>query len=334
MVDYKKEIGTNPSPGYQGYMMIRDTGTAVEFWVIAGSSSTSSYQTPYSWTINGNDGSSTFNYPSGGKWLKLRSWNVTTDQRVRFYMGDSNTSGLGGPATLYADINRSSAPPKPNPWQVEYIENVRIRGDTDGNENGGLPITRWQVGFGRDPDDPTLNFQDVDENGYGWITGLYPDVTYYFWVRAYNAKGWSPWSNRTSGHTETIPDAPTKPTISAITQTSLKSVFYTNGNGGSLVVEWQTGYGTDSSTPQKFISDNNISLTDLDPGQTYYFWGRGRNKWGWGPWSSRATATLLSGGWVDVNGVKKRAVPYVNVNGVWKVATVYVKIGGLWEGTG
>jgi hypothetical protein len=116
------------------------------------------------------------------------------------------------------------------------------------------------------------------------------------------------------------------------------AVFTGNGDGGSVVLEWQIGYGTDPTTPQLSASGYNMDIAGLSPGSKYYFWSRGRNKYGWGAYSVRSEATLIAGAWVDViegsTVVKKRAVPYVKYNGVWVVAEMRVKIAGLWKGTG
>lgn len=347
MVDWEKETGNG------GSMRIRDTGDQVEFWIRAGNSVTWVDDMPWGYTVNGNTNNNrSADYHSGGDWKRLETFNVDNSQTVTFRLFATGTSGLGGPTYFSHSISRSSGdggggggggggstptttvPPKPNPWEIIKVEDVRVLGDTDGNSSGGLSIDRAQVGYGADPDNP-LFYQDVDDNGWGWVGGnLTRDKTYYFWVRLHNSKGWSEWSNRRSAHTNDFPPAPTKPDITNVKQSSVRSDFSSNGTGGSDVLEWQTGYGTSSSNPQKYISDAHVTIDDLSPGETYYFWGRGRNKYGWGNWSGRASATLLAGAWVDVNGVKKRAVPFVNVNGTWKVAEAYAKIGGLWEGTG
>lgn len=327
MTDYTRATGST------GTMMIRDTGTYVEFWIKAGSA-TFAYDMPWGYTINGvTNNSQQFNFQSGGNWQRVGSWNVTSDQTVTFRLFDTGTSGLGGPTTFSIAIDRTSAPPIPPPWTIEVIEDTSVRGDTDGFGNGGLAIDQIQVGYSLSNSGPTW-YVNTDLNGWGWVTGLQRGKTYYFWVRTHNSKGWSIWSTRTQATTKNFPPYPTAPALSLIRQTSLKTVFSGNGDGGSPVLEWQTGYGTDPSYPQTLVSGYSMILSSLSPGQTYYVWGRGRNKYGWGAWSARSTATLLAGAWVDVNGVKKRAVPYVKVNGVWKVAEPWSKIQGLWKVTG
>ena len=60
MTDYTKATGST------GTMMIRDTGTDVEFWLKAGNN-TYKYQLPWQYTVNGvNSGPLQFRFVSGG----------------------------------------------------------------------------------------------------------------------------------------------------------------------------------------------------------------------------------------------------------------------------
>lgn len=328
MVDYTKATGAT------GTMMIRDLGSTVEYWIKADSTSTWFSSAPYSWDYNGSSGSGTFSYPAGGKWKKVRSFTVTTEQTVKFNIGDTGTSGIGGPTNFSQLLIRSSAPPKPPPWAVEVINDDRVRGDTDGYGDGGLSILQIQVGYGTSSSSPSL-YEDMSSNGYGWVTGLNPKTTYYFWVRTRNSKGWSPWSNRTSAKTHAVPDAPSKPTFSEVTQTSVKVSFQTNATNGAAITSNTIGYGLSSAGPTNTFATTLTSSTVLGliPGETYYFWVRSTNTYGNSVWSGWAMVILVAGAWVDVNGVKTRAVPYVRHNGLWKVAKPYVKIAGMWKGT-
>jgi hypothetical protein len=314
-------------------MMIRDTGTYVEFWIKAGSS-TFAYDMPWRYTINGSTSSwLEFRFESGGAYQRVGRWNITTDQTVTFYLGDTGTSGLGGPTTFSHAIDRTSAPPTPPPWVIEVIEDTQVRGDTDGYGTGGLTIDAIQVRYDNNSDASSPLYYNVNGTGFGWVTGLARGTTYYFWVRTHNAKGWSPWSSRTSAKTHNFPPPPTLVTLTNITQSSLHSRFDSLGDGGSPVLEWQTAYGTDPVTPTTFLSGYSLDITGLSPGMTYYFWARGRNKYGWGAYTARSQATLIAGAWVKVGTTWKRAVPYVRVSGVWKVARPWARIAGLWKET-
>ncbi len=105
MVDYNKSTGSS------GTMRIRDTGTTVEFWLNAGNSTTFNHDLPWGYTINGvTSNNRTFDYSAGDGWQRLGAWGVTTSQTVTFRLGDTGTSGFGGPTTHSVTINRAKVP--------------------------------------------------------------------------------------------------------------------------------------------------------------------------------------------------------------------------------
>lgn len=324
MTDYTKATGNT------GTMRIRDTGTYVEFWLKA-SPSSFHHSLPWQYTVNGfNSGQLQFDFVTGGEWQLLGRWTVTTDQTVTFYLYPSQTSSIGGPTSFSVAIVRTSAPGTPDPWAIQQIADTWVQGATNYMPNGGIAIDQVQVRY-QEPGATSLEYFDPGTDGNGTLTGLHRGKTYDFWVRTHNSKGWSEWSSRTQATTHNYPPAPTTPALSEIKQTSLKASTDSNGDGGSPITAWETGYGTDPNAPQTTVTGSNLTLTDLSPGQVYYVWGRGWNQYGPGAWSARSTATLLAGAWVDVDGVKKRAVPYVRDGGVWKVAESWTKIEGLWK---
>lgn len=165
------------------------------------------------------------------------------------------------------------------------------------------------------------------------------DGTGTYWVNAgmtlYNLGSASVGTGtRTLPRLADTPPAPTPLGLDTITQTSMRYRFSSNGDGGSPILEWQAGYGTSSTTVQTYLSSSGTStITGLQPATTYYFWSRGRNAIGWGPWSVRNSAKTLAGAKVRVAGVWKDAIPYVKVNGAWKLAEPYVKVAGTWKKT-
>lgn len=327
MPDYTKSTGST------GSMMIRDTGSVVEFWLKAGSA-TWSGQMPWRYKANGTTTSwKTISYQGTGSYKKLGSVTVSTSQTVSFYIGETNTKGLAGPTTLSASISRGTKPPAPTAPRITYPTNTSVFADTDSNGSGGEPVSRWQIGYGKSSSAPS-DFIDADlASGQVRIHGLSPGTTYYFWARGLNSLGWSAWSTRSSGKTHSDPSAPSRPSLSNITPTSVTVKFTDGADGGSPITKRWVGYGATSATTVVPAS-NTITLTGLSPGTNYRIWARTENKYGAGPWSPYASMVSDHTTSVFYNGQWQNAVAFVRVNGVWRSAKPLVKIAGMWKETG
>lgn len=323
MVDYTRDIGGSTT------LMIRDTGTDVQFWIKTGPQ-TYNYQQPWNGRINNAElGNRTFRMLQGGQWQYIDAWRIDYDQEVRFTIVNS---GLGFPTyDFYQEINRTSAPGPPNLYAADAISSTHIHVEFDDGYDGGSAIVERQIGYGTNPDN-VQSFWDAP-GGEADIGPFNPGTKVYFWARTRNAVGWGTWSNRGEDTTFRNPNAPRPVTFSEVAQTSVRTAFEDRANGGTDVIERQIGYGLDPNTPASFanhISGVNV-LTNLDPGKTYYFWARTRNSIGWSAWSDRSQVTLIAGARVFSGGVWRRAVPYVRVGGVWKVARPWVKASGVWK---
>lgn len=324
MTDYTRSTGSS------GTMMIRDTGSVVEFWIKAGSS-TYAYKMPWGFTVNGvTDNSNTFRFESGGSWQKVRSWTVTTNQTVTFRLGDTGTSGLGGPTTLNAYINRASVPNAPASLTIGRVTSNSIDVTFTDGANNGSAIDQRQIGWATVSSGPV---RSMASDGSTTIIGLTPGTTYYVWARSHNALGWGPWGGRKAATTLKVPDAPSTVVLSSVGQVSVYAKFTANGNGGSPILEYEIGYGINATTPTNTVPSNGgTTVTGLAPGTKYYFWARARNTVGWGPWSAVAgTATTIGGCLIKVGAVYKPAIPYVKVAGVWKVMRPWGRIFGIWK---
>lgn len=322
------------STGSTGTMMIRDTGTYVEFWIKAGTQTRDSNM-PWGYTINGvTNNSNAFNFTTSGIYQRVGSWNVTTEQTVTFRLFATGTLGLGGPTTLSAFIDRTRTPDAPTAPTIGDIWSTGANLWFQDGPNGGSPITSRQIGYGTYEWYPNT-IVNADPGGpWGTITGLTPGTTYWTWARTINAEGYGTWSTRTPFTTIRVPDAPSAVILSAIKQTTLTAQFSGNGNGGSPILEWQVAYGPDPNTASIYVTSWGTNyLTNLGAGQTYYFWARGRNAVGWGPWSPRVQTTMIPGAHIQVGNTIHNAVPYVKVAGVWKAAIPFVKLGGIWRET-
>lgn len=330
MTDYTRATGST------GTMMIRDLGVAVQFWINANSSTTWSDHIPWSGTINGGGVGGSYNYPKGSGWRMIYSANVWTNQNVTFNLGNTGTSGFGGPTSFTVFILRATVPPAPNAPVLSSITSTSMHVNFSGNGDGGSTIFVWQIGWGTDPGGPTsfINTFDAD------VTGLTPGQTYYFWARGQNAQGYGNWSVRSQATTLRSPDAPSSPVLSGVTQTTASVAFTPNFDGGSAATGYRIGWGTSPSVPTSFTSfslTNPVNLTGLPPGEKLYFFTQARNAIGDSVWSAPTLVWMIAGAFVTVietgAPVVKRAVPYVRHGGVWKVARPWGRVAGVWKET-
>lgn len=226
-----------------------------------------------------------------------------------------------------------SVPSRPGAFVITSYTNTRVNGDADPGSNGGKPILEWQLAWGTHP--TTANFTGtLSSDGSGFVAGLVPGATYYFWNRQRNADGWSALSPMTKVTMKDAPDAPKAPILWARTQTSITVMVVPTEVNGARVTNYSLVYGqspTDSDNLVVNGTQSRFGLTNLDPGKTYYFWGRATNIYGDSAWSARSQFNLLAGAWVKQNGVWRRAVPYVKVGGVWKMARPWSRKAGVWK---
>lgn len=120
------------------------------------------------------------------------------------------------------------------------------------------------------------------------VSGLTPGVVYYFRVSMSNEVAWSPVSGVAGART--LPAAPSTPTVTSSTSGTSATLSYTQPLS-------TTGFEVDRSTSAAFTtvttlatSSNTPTITGLTPGTVYYYRVRAKNEWGWGPYSSTASA--------------------------------------------
>ena len=331
-------VNYNRATGSSGTMQIRDLGVTVEFWLNSNNGTTWSDHIPWSGTVNGASVGGSYNYPAGAGWRKLGGWNVYTNQNVTFNLGNTGTSGFGGPTSFTVFIQRATVPPAPNAVVLSDITSTSLHAVFSGNGDGGSAIYIWQIGYGTDPAGPISFINDFDTD----IFGLTPGTTYYFWARGQNAQGYGNWSVRSQATTLRVPDAPSSPTLTNVTQVSATAAFTPNADGGSAFTGFRVGWGTSESAPTSFSSFQSgspINLTGLSPGTKYYFFTQARNAIGNSPWSAPTIAWTIAGAYVTVvegppaGPVVKKAIPWVKDGGVWKIARPWSRVAGVWKET-
>lgn len=323
MVDYTESISGSST------MMIRDTGTDVEFWFKTGPSSWNNDQR-WSYYANGSgSGTREIRLLQGGNWQKFGEVRVTYDQTVSWTIYDA---GIGFPTHTFDHfINRASVPPAPNLLEATAISSSTVHVRFSSRGDGGSPVVEWEIGYGTSSSGPQ---HTINSNGTSDIGGFSSGQKIYFWARGRNSKGWSAWSNRRDATTWRTPIV-SAPAVSKLEQVSMHVYIYDKTNGGTATLEREVGYGLDPTTPTDTVPtvSGHGDISGLDPGKTYYLWGRARNAVGWGPWSERTMVTTVAGARVLVGSTWKRAVPYVRSGGVWKLARPWVKSAGTWKET-
>lgn len=326
MTDYKKNTGNSAT------MMIRDTGSTVEFWLNSNNSTSFNHDLPWGYTVNGSTNNSrTYDYGAGDGWDKLGSWTVSTDQTVTFRIFDTGTSAFGGPTTFSVAIDRASAPSAPSKPAISEITDTSMRVRWTAGASNGATLDLWQVARNTSNTTSGATIFNVDTDTV--FSGLTPGRTYYWWARTHNAKGYSPWSPSASATTIRVPDAPQQAVVSDPTQTTVLASFSDNGNGGSPITAREIGYGTSTVTGvENTVSYTDVmTITGLLPGTVYHFWTRVQNSAGWSPYSDPVSLKTIAGASITVSGVVRDAVPYVNVGGIWKLARPWGRVAGEWK---
>lgn len=190
MTDYHRNTGST------GTMMIRDTGTNVEFWITSNNSTTFDHEMPWTSMINGYlyPGYYEHNYNANSGWNLVASYAITYTQTVTFKLGPTGTSGLGGPTTFDQYIFRPTVPAAPSTPTFAQILPTSVGVHWTPNSDGGSGITGYLLKYGTDPTGAVVT--TIPTTTAMTVTGLTPGTDYYFWVQAVNAVGTGPASAR------------------------------------------------------------------------------------------------------------------------------------------
>lgn len=193
MTDYTKAIGT------QATMMIRDSGTNIEFWINSGNSTTFDHDLPWAYVVNGTTSPwETYNYEANSGWERLGAWTVTSNQTVTFKLNDTGTAGFGSGATFSHQVVRSTAPAAPAKPTLSRVTVDTITVSWTAPNNGGSTITGYILGYGTNASAATTH---VAATSPFTVKNLAMNTTYYFWVLARNAIGEGAWSKPASAKT-------------------------------------------------------------------------------------------------------------------------------------
>jgi len=151
----------------------------------------------------------------------------------------------------------------------------------------------------------------------GYVTGTGADdmsavagTTYYYWVKAFNALGGSPFSSPDTGFRATgaaptptptpVPSGPPVPTgVSASdgTYTDRVRITWNASTGATGYWIYRNTTASPPATEIAWVGSPGYDDSTAVPGQTYWYWVRAGNASGWSPYSAsdtgfRATGTL------------------------------------------
>lgn len=330
MVDHTRSTGSTAT------MLIRDTGTHVQFWLRAGNTTSYDHDLQYGFTVNGvSDNTNTFRFVSGGSWQMIRQWAVSYSQTVQWRLEATGTAGIGGPTVFSVWIDRHRVPDAPSAPRASLIKatSMVIKFD-DPADIGGTALDGREIVYRKAGADTSTNVHVSSWDRNSTITGLTAGTSYYFYARVHNEKGWGPYSPRTTATTLDEPDVPGVVTFSELQQRSVKVSFIDGDNNGTAITGRQVGYSLTTGNPTNLVTYSGpTTITGLQPATKYYFRSRTQNSIGWSNWGPTSEVTTLAGVRINVNGVWKTAIPYVKVNGVWRIARPWGRQFGYWEET-
>jgi hypothetical protein len=201
MVDYTRGTGNG------GVMLIRDTGSAVEFHIRSGLSATWVGSPGFGWSgnVNGQGVGGQVANIQGTTWRHLGTWGVGTSQVVNFSIANSGTQGFGGPTSFDQQIDRAPTPPPVTPPGAPGALSLTYRGHTRlgvsysrGAENGGAILqdrADWiEINGSSNPmiwqDNNCAGYTDPNDGVAGPVLKQYTE--YHIYIYSRNSAGWGP----------------------------------------------------------------------------------------------------------------------------------------------
>ncbi|MDQ7053075.1 MAG: fibronectin type III domain-containing protein [candidate division KSB1 bacterium] len=218
--------------------------------------------------------------------------NSTYTYRVRAFNADGN-SGYSNEAsaTTQSQPNPPAAPSNLTATAVSTSQ-IDLSWTDNSNNEDGFKIER------KDPGSTTfVEIAQVGANVTNYSdTGLNPNSTYTYRVRAFNADGNSGYSNEASATTQTQPNPPAAPsnlTATAVSTSQIDLSWTDNSNNedGFKIERKDPGSTTFVEIAQVGANVTNYSDTGLNPSSTYTYRVRAFNADGNSGYSNEASAT-------------------------------------------
>jgi hypothetical protein len=288
MADYEVASGN------RGRLVIRDTGSIVEFYVQAGDTTT--------WfgsaTYGGSAGSGNFSYERGNPFKLIASFSLASTADVSFSIGATGTWALGGPTSIGAHLERGASATYPGPFSAPAVLDISSSSCYPwwpAQPNGGDGIIEYQTQLTRDPSfaGGTIDFQRIGDPIT--FTGMIRATTYYARINARNSFGWGAWGPTTQFNTlATAPDQMAAPTPYAATASSANFTWSAPNNGGSGITQWELQVARDAGFASMLYdayTAPGVQVGGLSRATTYFARVRAANAIGWSTWSGAAAFT-------------------------------------------
>lgn len=326
--------------GSGGTLKIRDYGSTVEFWVHAGSTVTHVNPLNWSWEANGTVGSGGVNYPTGAPWIMVASITVTTSQTVKFNIGATGTSGLGGPTSNSVALIRGGLAYTDSTY---YAINITANSFSTAHviaDGNGSALVDLMVELNTSPAASGVYYQ-VGSWGDAYVGGLTRYTDYWFRVRVANANyGWGGWGEWKS--VKTLAQNPSAPgaSVDQITPTTASvTLTASSDNGGATIDVYEVyvlsnnAYPGAGGTVVASASSGLLTAAGLIPSTQYYYTSRARNVGGlWSTWTAMQAFTTLPSALINLANIWKNAIPYVcTAPGVWAMAIPYKNVANIWK---
>jgi predicted phage tail protein len=141
----------------------------------------------------------------------------------------------------------------------------------------------------------SMNYAGTSSSASYTHTGLSPETTYYYYIKAVNNAGASAYSSYASGTTQqpsTPPSAPTGVTATVLSSTSIRVSWNPVPGAASYEIYYYRGSSYSSMTYAGTTSSTVYEHTGLSPGYNYSYYVRAVNSVGSSPNSTGASIYL------------------------------------------
>jgi titin len=265
-------------------------------------------QTPLTWTAPSNGGSAITDYlvqfssNGGSTWTTFSDGTstatsttvtgLTNGTAYVFRVAAVNAIGTGLYSSASNSITPATVPSAPtNLTRIEGLGNISVSWTAPANN--GAPITDYIEQYSTDQSTWTTVGGSSTSTSIN-ISGLTPNVLYYFRVAAVNAAGTGSYSASITGRPFGVPLAPSTPTV--VAQTSQATVTWTApSNSGSAITDYLVQFSSNSGSTWTTFSDGtstatSTTVTGLTNGTAYVFRVAAVNSAGAGSYSSASNS--------------------------------------------